>query len=228
MSQLTLDLLPEVAPTLDNFIVGANSECLQQLRALRDGQRTHRFIYLWGLPGCGRSHLARALASATAQIAEADPVFPDVPADDTVPGASSLLVVDDVHLLGPDEQIALFRQFIAAAARPQRAIVTTGDRPPLALALRDDLRSRLGAGLVFELQGLDDDARALALEQAAQARGVVLSADLIPWLLTHHSRDMRVLLATFEALDRYALARKRPITLPLLREWLAEPAGKML
>ena len=121
MSQLTLDLLPEVAPTLDNFIVGANSECLQQLRALRDGQRTHRFIYLWGLPGCGRSHLARALASATAQIAEADPVFPDVPADDTVPGASSLLVVDDEHLLGPDEQIALFRQFIAAAARPQRA-----------------------------------------------------------------------------------------------------------
>ena len=39
---------------------------------------------------------------------------------------------------------------------------------------------------------------------------------------------MRVLLATFEALDRYALARKRPITLPLLREWLAEPTGKML
>ena len=47
-------------------------------------------------------------------------------------------------------------------------------------------------------------------------------------MLTHHSRDMRVLLATFEALDRYALARKRPLTLPLLREWLAEPTGKML
>jgi len=158
----------------------------------------------------------------------ADPDGIEPAGDGTEPAAPSLLVVDDVHRLGPDDQIALFRQFIAAAAQPQRAIVTTGDRPPLALALRDDLRSRLGAGLVFELQVLDDTARALALGQAAQARGVALSADLIPWLLTHHSRDMRVLLATFEALDRYALARKRPLTLPLLREWLAEPTGKML
>jgi len=238
MSQLTLDLLPELAPTLENFIAGANRECLQQLRALRDGQRVHRFIYLWGLPGCGRSHLARALAggqapggqtgSSQASGGMADPDGIEPAGDGTESAAPSLLVVDDVHRLGPDDQIALFRQFIAAAAQPQRAIVTTGDRPPLALALRDDLRSRLGAGLVFELQVLDDTARALALEQAAQARGVALSADLIPWLLTHHSRDMRVLLATFEALDRYALARKRPITLPLLREWLAEPTGKML
>jgi DnaA family protein len=238
MSQLTLDLLPELAPTLENFIAGANRECLQQLRALRDGQRVHRFIYLWGLPGCGRSHLARALAggqaaggqlwSSQASGGMADPDGIEPAGDGTEPAAPSLLVVDDVHRLGPDDQIALFRQFIAAAAQPQRAIVTTGDRPPLALALRDDLRSRLGAGLVFELQVLDDTARALALGQAAQARGVALSADLIPWLLTHHSRDMRVLLATFEALDRYALARKRPITLPLLREWLAEPTGKML
>jgi DnaA family protein len=207
MSQLALDLLLQVPPTLDNFIVGANQECLHVLRAVAGGQRIHRFVYLWGLPGCGRSHLARALGGAP-------------PAD--------LLVVDDVHRLGPEEQIALFREFIAAAAQPGRAIVTTGDRPPLALTLRDDLRSRLGAGLVFELQGLDDAARALALEQAAQARGVALSADLIPWLLTHHSRDMRVLLATLDALDRYALVRKRPITLPLLREWLAAPTGKML
>lgn len=248
MSQLTLDLLPELAPTLENFIAGANRECLQQLRALRDGQRVHRFIYLWGLPGCGRSHLARALARGQAPGGQApgghapggqmgrsqasggmaDPDGIEPAGDGTEPAAPSLLVVDDVHRLGPDDQIALFRQFIAAAAQPQRAIVTTGDRPPLALALRDDLRSRLGAGLVFELQVLDDTARALALGQAAQARGVALSADLIPWLLTHHSRDMRVLLATFEALDRYALARKRPITLPLLREWLAEPTGKML
>ena len=253
MSQLTLDLLPELAPTLENFIAGANRECLQQLRALRDGQRVHRFIYLWGLPGCGRSHLARALAGGLAPAGQAstgeapgahrsgslasgsqasdvlaDAVGIGPAADGTEPAVPSLLVVDDVHRLGPDDQIALFRQFIAAAAQPQRAIVTTGDRPPLALGLRDDLRSRLGAGLVFELQVLDDTARALALGQAAQARGVALSADLIPWLLTHHSRDMRVLLATFEALDRYALARKRPLTLPLLREWLAEPTGKML
>lgn len=200
MTQLALDLQAAGAPTLDNFVAGTNRECLQRLRELLAGRREHRFIYLWGLPGCGRSHLARALA----------PV-PDV------------LVVDDVQHLTPDAQLALFSRFLAAAADPRCAILTTGDRPPLALALREDLRSRLGAGLVFELHGLDDTARAQALAQAASERGVMLSADLIPWLLAHHSRDMRVLLATFDALDRFALVRQRPITLPLLREWLALP-----
>lgn len=200
MTQLALDLQAAAPPTLDNFVAGANRECLQRLRDLREGRREQRFVYLWGLPGCGRSHLAKALAPARA-----------------------LLVVDDVQHLDPDAQLALFSQFLAASADPRCAIVTTGDRPPLALALRDDLRSRLGAGLVFELHTLDDAARAQALAQAARERGVVLSADLIPWLLTHHSRDLRVLLATFDALDRFALARQRPITLPLLREWLALP-----
>ena len=208
MSQLTLDIRPEVAPTLDNFVPGANRECLQRLRELQAGVRQHRFIHLWGLPGCGRSHLARALA------------------DSAAPGASGLLVVDDVHRLSPADQIDLFARFIDAAADPRRAIVTTADRPPLALALREDLRSRLGAGLVHEIHGLDDAARAQALQQAAHDRGVVLSADLIPWLLTHHSRDIRVLLATFESLDAFALARKRPSTLALLREWLVAKTGQ--
>ncbi len=215
MSQLALDLLSDVAPTLDNFVPGSNLECLQRLRELREGRREHRFIYLWGLPGCGRSHLARAMALRGSSIfKEPEPAAPD------------LLVVDDVQNLDPDEQVSLFRRFIAAAAHPQRAIVTTGDRPPLALALRDDLRSRLGAGLVFEVQAPNDTDRAHALELAAQARGLTLPPDLIPWLLTHHSRDMRVLLATFNSLDRFALARKRPITLPLLREWIALPVNQ--
>ena len=33
MSQLALDLLTRVAPSLDNFVAGSNRECLQRLRA---------------------------------------------------------------------------------------------------------------------------------------------------------------------------------------------------
>lgn len=211
MSQLALDLLPERAPTLENFVEGRNGECLRCLRALREGGRGHRFVYLWGLPGSGRSHLASAMAQA---------------------GDPTLDVIDDVHRLDPPAQEDLFERFLAAAADPRRAVLTTGDRPPLGLALRDDLRSRLGAGLVFEVHRLDDAERAHALAQAARERGTPVSPDLIGWLLTHHSRDLRVLQATLEALDRYALARQRPVTLPLLREWLAEggrdePADKI-
>jgi chromosomal replication initiation ATPase DnaA len=33
-------------------------------------------------------------------------------------------------------------------------------------------------------------------------------------------RDMRTQVAILDALDAYALAEKRPITVPLVREWL--------
>jgi DnaA family protein len=202
MTQLALDLLGTIAPTLDNFVAGGNRECLQALRALAAGDRRHRFIHLWGLPGSGRTHLARALA--------------DVP---------DLSAVDDVQRLDAAGQQALFARFIAAAADPRQAILTTGDRPPLALALREDLRTRLGAGLVFELRAPDDEARAQALALAARERGLAPAPEVIAWLLTHHDRDLRVLMSTLEAVDRHALARKRPLTLPLLREWLALAAG---
>lgn len=222
MSQLALDLIATVEPTLDNFVAGTNRECLQCLRALAAGERRHRFVYLWGLPGSGRSHLARALGAA-------DPACDAAARSARAPRAAAprppLEAFDDVHRLDAGGQAHLFARFIAAAADPRLAIVCTGDRPPLALTLREDLRSRLGAGLVFELRAPDDAGRAQALAGAARERGLQPAPDLIPWLLTHHSRDLRVLMSTLEALDRHALARKRPLTLPLLRDWLAQ-AGR--
>src|SRR3546814_3786711 len=55
--QLVLDLLPAPAPTLDNFVTGANGAALDALRHCAAG----RAIYLWGAPGSGRTHLLRAL-----------------------------------------------------------------------------------------------------------------------------------------------------------------------
>jgi chromosomal replication initiation ATPase DnaA len=44
--------------------------------------------------------------------------------------------------------------------------------------------------------------------------------------MTHRSRDLRALLATFDALDRYAYEHKRALTLPLVREWLQRRLGE--
>jgi chromosomal replication initiation ATPase DnaA len=44
---------------------------------------------------------------------------------------------------------------------------------------------------------------------------------VIPYLLTRLPRDMRTLVAALDALDAYALARQRPLTLALVKEGLA-------
>ena len=59
----------------------------------------------------------------------------------------------------------------------------------------------------------------------AEQRGCQLPADVIDYLLHHGKRDLPSLLATLAALDRASLASKRPVTVPLLKTWLARANG---
>ena len=47
MTQLLLDLRPKQAPTLDNFVAGANAELLARLRGLAEAD-TFDAVFLWG------------------------------------------------------------------------------------------------------------------------------------------------------------------------------------
>ena len=211
--QLTLDLIRPLTPSLDNFVVGRNAETLATLRAvsLRQGEA---FVYLWGEAGSGRSHLLSALAGARpAALAAAGVAVPEF-AD-----SHGLYLVDDVDARDPESQQRLFVLMNEVRAHPGAALVTTGSAAPAQLALREDVRTRLAWGLVYQVHALTDDEKAQALEERARSRGLSLSHDVIAYLLTHMPRDMRTLVAILDALDGYALASRRAITVPLVREW---------
>jgi DnaA family protein len=211
--QLALDLLQPLQPTLANYVPGRNAEALAALRRLAAGELPERQVYLWGGPGSGRTHLLTALAAADGGYvwtADADPEAP------------GLAVVDDAERLDAAAQVALFNRLNAVRARAEARCALAGALPPAQLALREDLRTRLAWGLVYQLHPLDDAEKAAALHAHATARGATVADDLIPYLLTHLPRDLRTLVAVLDALDAYALARQRPLTVPLLKEWLTE------
>lgn len=212
MTQLTLDLLQPLQPTLDNFVAGRNAEALAALRALRQHRLAERIVYLWGMPGSGRSHLLAALAAA------ADAYRWTAGSAVERPG---IALVDDVERLDAATQIALFNRLNAVRAETACAAVVAGAGPPAQLALREDLRSRLAWGYVYQLHPLSDDEKTAALQAHAASRGVRFDADVIPFLLAQLPRDMRTLVAALDTLDAWALARKRALTLGLAREWLA-------
>lgn len=211
--QLTLDLIRPLTPSLDNFVVGRNAEALAALRAVAAGHG-EAFVYLWGEAGAGRSHLLSALAaarrSAFASASIDVPVFSD---------PAALYLVDDVDAREDDAQQRLFVLMNEVRAHPAAALVAAGSAPPAQLPLRDDVRTRLAWGLVYQVHALSDDEKAQALEAHARSRGFALPADVMAYILTHMPRDMRTLVAILEALDAYALSAKRPITVPLVREW---------
>jgi DnaA family protein len=99
-------------------------------------------------------------------------------------------------------------------------VLAAGTAAPPVLPLRDDLRSRLAWGLVYHLKPLAEAEKLRHLQGEARRRGLVLSDEIATYLLARVPRDMATLTAVLEALDREALARKRPLTLPLVREVL--------
>lgn len=215
MRQLLLQLAPAPAPTLDNFVPGRNGAALQALRDVAGGTAAERFIYLWGEPGSGRTHLLRGLTQAArSRNAQYLGSAVDIGAADV-----GLIAVDDVQTLSADAQVRLFDLYnrMRAAAG---SLVASGDAAPAQLALRADLRSRLGWGLAFQLHPLSDAEKAAALREHAHGRALDLPEEVIAYLLRHARRDMSSLIGILDALDRYSLEHKRPVTLPLVRDAL--------
>jgi DnaA family protein len=99
-------------------------------------------------------------------------------------------------------------------------MVATGNAAPLGLSVREDLRTRLGWGLVFQLLPLTDEGKAAVFKHAARERGIALANGVPAYLLTHYRRDMPSLMGLLDELDRFSLEQKRAITLQLLKEML--------
>jgi len=216
MQQLLLELAPPPPPTLENFSPGKNGAALKALRgALEDGER---FVFLWGLSGSGKTHLLRGFAGAVG-ARRAAAYMQASNTDWNRAGGLEVAAVDEVARLDDSGQIALF-DLCNRLRGAGGALAASGEAPPAQLALRPDLRSRLASGIVLQLHPLSDEDKAAALYAHAAERGIALDGELIRYLLTHFDRDMGTQIAALDALDRYSLQRKRPITLPLLKEAL--------
>jgi DnaA family protein len=193
MRQLALEISPAPQPTLDNFVPGDNAELLARLRELRAGRFPESVLYVWGEAGAGKSHLMQACAAAGP--------------------------VDDVERLDEAAQVALFNR-INGVRESGGTVLAAGNAPPAQLPLREDLRSRLAWGLVYQLRPPSDEERARFLRAEADRRGMRLPEEVVAYLLTRMRRDLRSLTAVIDQLDRYSLETKRHVTLPLLREAL--------
>jgi DnaA family protein len=222
MKQLVLDLGAEQVHSLDTFEVGRNAELAHLMHQFASRKSREHFAYLWGEPAAGKTHLLQALAATEgARYIGKDRQSSDF---DYCPSVS-LYLLDDCQALSADEQIdafALFNQVREHGAY----MVSTGPVPPAVLPVREDLRTRMGWGLVYQVLGLSDDEKIAALTHAAEARGLTLSASVLPYLLSHFRRDMRSLSDMLDALDHYSLETQRPVTLPLLRDLLLQSEDK--
>jgi DnaA family protein len=223
MQQLALDIGLASGPTLASFFAGPNEAALQHLQ-LWAGSPTRSPVptYLWGPQASGKTHLLEAVREALraqgAVVGWLDPSLHEPPAFDDRWAA---VLMDDVHLYSAEQQHAAFNWFVNAQGL-QRWVLGAGRLPPADLPLRDDLRSRLGWGHVYQLQLLADPERRAVLRQQADARGVFLPDEVMDFMLTRFSRDLGSLLQLLDKLDGFALQTQRAITIPLIKAMLEQ------
>ena len=226
--QLPLALRWPRRQRFEHFHAGANAPALAAVRALA-GAAGAPWVYLYGAPGSGRSHLLMAACQAASAAGRVVQYLPLSTLGDRAAAlrgvvGSELLALDDLDAIAGNREAehALFDLYNRAKAEGH-ALLFAADATPSQLNLvLPDLRSRLGACTRFGLKPLGDDERRAVLKAQATARGIQLDDSVLDWLFARYARDLGALLALLDRLDQASLAAQRRITLPFLRGLLRE------
>lgn len=219
MQQLPLGLSPEPVHRFDTFMATpASAAVIQALRS----RSAAAAIYLWGPSGCGKTHLLHAAAW---QAQSAGQVVCAFAAGDPAPwllaDAPELVLLDDCDRFDAAQQHSAFQVFVEAATQGF-AVLAAARVPPVDLALREDLRTRLGWGLVYQLDPPTEDQVRALLRREADRRGIFLSDDVMGFVMTRFERNLSHLMHLLDRLDHYGLAHRREVTVPMIRRMLAE------
>ena len=225
MQQMALDIGLAPVPTLANFVAAGNEAALEHLALwTHNPLRSPVPTLLWGESGSGKSHLLKAVREALREKGarvgwmDASTLHPS-----EFDERWDVVLLDDCHLYTALQQAAAFNWFVNAQAPAQGAsrwVLAAADRPPADLPLREDLRTRLGWGHVFQLHALGEAERRSVLRRAADERGVFLSDEVMDFMLNRFSRDLSSLMMLLDQLDGYALRTQRAITIPLIKSML--------
>lgn len=217
MQQLILDLLPDQTPSLSHFLPGDNVELLTALENWLNqpvSAYPGNLFVVWGPTGCGKSFLTQCLSGAG---------FKPLPLQEMLlPAPQQGWVLENAQKLDAAEQQDLFRHLVRLAQAGERLWVTLDLPPDAQCELREDVRTRLGAGHIYRLAPLNEAAQRQLLAERAAHRGWELMPEVLDYLYQRAPRDLSSLSGLIRRLDDLSLEQKRRITLPLLRTALAE------
>ena len=209
--QLRLSLRRPPAHTRDSFVHGPSNA--QALAALDAWPRwPSGALVLVGPEGVGKTHLALAWAAA-AKAVFLDREAPDVPSAQGRP-----VLMEDVDQ-GVDAE-ALFH-LINLAAHDGASLLLTARKPPTTWpADLPDLRSRLNALMVAEIEAPDDAVLRGVLGAFFRERNIRPHDDVYPYLLRRMERSVPGAREIVRRLDETEDGEPRPVSRVLARQIL--------
>jgi len=216
--QLRLRLRRPASHSRDEFVQGPSNA--QAVGAIDAWPGWHGgALSLVGPEGVGKTHLARAWAES-AGAAILDREAPDLSA-----AAGRPVLLEDVDQGVSDE--ALFHLINLAAHDGGGLLLTARTAPALWPAALPDLRSRLNALLVAEIEAPDDAVLEGVLRRLFLERSIRAPAEVYTYLLRRMERSIPGARDIVRRLDEAGHAEQRPISRLLAREVLEGDNGNL-
>ena len=226
MSQLILPLGCNPRHTFANFCTDDNTGVLTALESLPQGGS----LWLHGPADSGKTHLLQAVCH---QAKTRDQSAAYLPLKQILElGAEALdgleqctwICLDDIDAVLRREDwerqlFALINQVLDHGAHLLMAARLPAENMEAELP---DLRSRLRGAVSLPLQPLDDDRQPEALRRRARSQGYDLPEDAVRYMQRHVVRGLGQLCRLLDQLEQSALSQQRRITVPFVREVLAQ------
>lgn len=219
ITQLTLGIALRDDANFNNFYPGKNTQLVHYLRETKDA-----FIYLWGEPSCGLTHLLQAICWQTEHCLylplrlkhEFNPAI--------LEGVENLdlLAIDDIEQIVGDAawEEALFHAYNRLQQAKKR-LVMSSHQPAKSLAFKlADWQSRFMSATALEIQALDDEEKIMALQLHAKQRGLNLPSEVAQFLLRRYERSLSTMIALLDRLDHASLVEQRKLTIPFVKDVL--------
>lgn len=199
-------------------------------------------LYLYSGTGQGKTHLLHAIGQAFAAVRPQATIIMmsaekfmrefvgamrggDMMAFKARLRAADLLLIDDLQFVmgkgsTQEELLHTFDDLLTSGKR----LVVTADRPPAMLdGVEARLLSRLGGGLVADIEAPEAGLReAIVRQRLGAVTGIDVPDAVIDYLVRHFTRNIRELEGALNKLLAYASLTNVAITLPMAEERLAE------
>lgn len=229
-TQYTLAVTLPDDETLKSFYGAKDSPAVQFIEQFLAPGKPQLPLYLFGASGSGKSHLLYAACvqaqemGLTSQLLALDDFRQYSPRLFDGLEQLDLVCLDNIQAIAGDShwQVALFDLYNRMVEQGKRLMIVA-DEAPLQLGMTlPDLVSRLQACTIFQLRLLSDDDKQKLLQQKARLRGIELPDEVARFLLNRQQREIRALVAILDKLDKASIVHQRKLTIPFVKDVLAQ------
>ena len=220
MNQLGLPISLNTSMLLESFV--ANKELLRLINQLFVDENSLE-VFIYGASGQGKTHI---LQGAVLKALELDKnaiyidciePFPEHILDflDQV----HFISFDNVHLISSKNQ-EIFFDLYNQARQGQILILVSADSLPSDLEVMKDIKTRLSLAAVYKLEELNDELIMRVIDSQMSQRNLSINSGVYEYLFKNYSRDLKLLLATLNDLDKASLQAKKAISITFVRKFL--------